>query len=283
MKCYICQSSDFKERQGSVRENKDLFILECEVCGLVQLSSHEHLHEEHYKNSGMHGKEIDSMEVWANDTAEDDERRFEMLRNMLPNQHVLDFGCGNGGFLMHAKKLAKEVVGVEPELRVQNHLQGHIKIYHNLSSVARERDFDLITAFHVIEHLPDPRSILLEMREVLSPQGRIVIEVPSSSDALLTLYECEPFAHFTYWSQHLYLFNASTLERLVQHTGLSLIAVKQYQRYPLSNHLYWLNRGKPGGHQHWDFLDSPQLQEAYANSLASIGKSDTLIAWLEKE
>ena len=184
---------------------------------------------------------------------------------------------------MHAKKLAKEVVGVEPELRVQNHLQGHIKIYHNLSSVARERDFDLITAFHVIEHLPDPRSILLEMREVLSPQGRIVIEVPSSSDALLTLYECEPFAHFTYWSQHLYLFNASTLERLVQHTGLSLIAVKQYQRYPLSNHLYWLNRGKPGGHQHWDFLDSPQLQEAYANSLASIGKSDTLIAWLEKE
>ena len=141
--------------------------------------------------------------------------------------------------------------------------------------------FDLITAFHVVEHLSDPRSILCEFKKYLAPNGQIVIEVPSSSDALLTLYESEPFQHFTYWSQHLYLFNAKTLETLVQQSGLKVISIQQYQRYPLSNHLYWLSKGKPGGHKFWSFLDSPLLQQAYADTLARIGQCDTLIAHLE--
>jgi 2-polyprenyl-3-methyl-5-hydroxy-6-metoxy-1,4-benzoquinol methylase len=143
------------------------------------------------------------------------------------------------------------------------------------------RSYDLITAFHVVEHLSDPRSILREFKDFLAPKGRIVIEVPSSSDALLTLYESEPFQHFTYWSQHLYLFNAKTLETLVQQSGLKVISIQQYQRYPLSNHLYWLSKGKPGGHKFWSFLDSSILQQAYADTLARIGQCDTLIAHLE--
>ena len=141
--------------------------------------------------------------------------------------------------------------------------------------------YDLITSFHVIEHLADPRQILQDFKKFLSENGRIVIEVPSSSDALLTLYESEPFQHFTYWSQHLYLFNAKTLETLVQQSGLKVISIQQYQRYPLSNHLYWLSKGKPGGHKFWSFLDSPLLQQAYADTLARIGQCDTLIAHLE--
>ena len=50
----------------------------------------------------------------------------------------------------------------------------------------------------------DPRHILCEFKKYLAPNGRIVVEVPSSSDTLLTLYESELFQHFTYWSQHLY-------------------------------------------------------------------------------
>ena len=52
------------------------------------------------------------------------------------------------------------------------------------------------------------------------------------------------------------------------------------QRYLISNHLYWLSRGNPGGHDHWAFLDSPEMDAAYENTLARIGKTDTLIACL---
>ena len=126
----------------------------------------------------------------------------------------------------------------------------------------------MITAFHVIEHLSDPVSMLKTLEAKLSKNGRIVVEVPSSEDALLTLYDSSAFQHFTYWSQHLFLFNAETLRRLAKQAGLCIVSIQQYQRYPLSNHLHWLSKGKPGGHQKWAFLDSPELKTAYANALA---------------
>ncbi len=141
--------------------------------------------------------------------------------------------------------------------------------------------FDLITAFHVIEHLPDPVAMLKALAYKLSKNGRIVVEVPSSEDALLTLYASKEFLRFTYWSQHLFLFSAETLKDLAERAGLRVVSVQQYQPYPLSNHLHWLSKGKPGGHQQWNFLDSADLNQAYAGALAAMGKCDTLIAHLE--
>ena len=102
--------------------------------------------------------------------------------------------------------------------------------------------------------------------------------MPSSADALLTLYESAPFSEFTYWSCHLYLFNAANLRLLAKKAGLKLDHVSHIQRYPLSNHLHWLARGLPGGHQVWSFLDSDDLSRAYEARLASLGKTDTLMA-----
>lgn len=124
--------------------------------------------------------------------------------------------------------------------------------------------------------------MLASLAGSLKPNGRMIIEVPSAEDALLTLYDCDAFQRFTYWSQHLFLFNASTLEMLARQVGLRVVAVQHYQRYPLSNHLHWLSQGKPGGHQRWPFLDTPGMASAYASTLAALGKTDTLIAHLER-
>jgi hypothetical protein len=133
----------------------------------------------------------------------------------------------------------------------------------------------------VVEHLQDPRKILAELGNLLGPKGRLIVEVPSADDALLTLYDCDALQRFTYWSQHLFLFNASTLTLLAKQAGLKVIAVQHYQRYSLANHLHWLSLGKPGGHQHWAFLDTPELSHTYAQFLSTIGRTDTLIAYLE--
>ena len=278
--CYLCHSLRLVERSGSVRDSQLLKIYECKDCGLVQLNSHEHIRKEHYENSKMHGSDPEPISVWERNTEEDDERRFQMLKTLLPNKDLLDFGCGNGGFLKKAKTLASEVTGIELEERIRKYLHEDLQIFSGLDSLG-ERKYDLITAFHVIEHLQDPRKILENLKEFLSLEGYIVVEVPSASDALLLLYECEAFQNFTYWSQHLYLFNANTLESLAKLSGLKVIAIEQFQRYPLSNHLYWLSQGKPGGHKLWRFLDSPILKQTYADSLARIGQCDTLIGWFK--
>ena len=279
MNCYLCNSTSFIKRNGQVRDAPELQILQCDQCGLVTLSSLEHIQSGFYEASGMHGPQPVPMESWLKDTAWDDQRRIDTLRPLMANIKLLDFGCGAGGFLSKAQAIAGSVAGIELEQRVQDYWQGRINIHPDVDSA--EGDYDLITAFHVVEHLPDPVAMLRTLARLLAKNGRIVVEVPSSEDALLTLYDSSAFQRFTYWSQHLFLFNADTLGQIADRAGLRIIAIQQYQRYPLSNHLHWLSQGKPGGHQKWAFLDTPELRGAYANALAMIGKSDTLIAHLE--
>ena len=281
IKCYLCNSTSFKTRKGVVRDVPDLEILECAGCGLVTLSSLEHIQAGFYEKSGMHGTAPVPIETWLNNTDWDDQRRFEMLSVALANKKVLDFGCGAGGFLVKAQSLAAHVAGIELEQRVQTHWAGRLTIHPDIVSAGV--GYDIITAFHVVEHLPDPRNTLKSLAHLIANKGRIIIEVPSSEDALLTLFDCAAFQKFTYWSQHLFLFNAKTLQQLARQAGLKVTAIQQYQRYPLSNHMYWLSQGKSGGHKEWSFLDSPILAESYANSLAAIGKCDTLMAHLELE
>jgi SAM-dependent methyltransferase len=278
MQCYLCSSVEFSDREGRVRDAPRMRILECRRCGLVMLDSQAHIAPGHYEGSGMHGDEPPSVDAWLRDSALDDQRRFESLKQFLVNRKVLDFGCGAAGFLDRARSVASEVVGIDPEVRVREFWRDRLRLFADIEEVHEE--FDLITAFHVIEHLQDPRTSVAKLASLLNRGGRLAIEVPSSEDVLLTLYAN---GAFSYWSQHLFLFNPETLNRLLLQARVKVVSIQQYQRYPLSNHLYWLSRGEPGGHKNWSFLDTPTLSAAYAASLAAIGKCDTLFALVEKE
>ena len=279
MVCYLCNGSDFSARKGVVRDDPSLRIWECTACGLVALSSADHIGPGHYADSGMHGDEPPPIDTWLRDTETDDQRRFEMLRSAMVNRAVLDFGCGNAGFVRKAQSVAAVAEGVEPERRVRQFWGEGVKIHGSLGDARIQ--FDVITAFHVIEHIPDPRNALRDLASRLAQGGRLVVEVPSCDDALLGLYDSDGFQRFTYWSQHLFLFNPQTLRRLATQAGLRVISIQQFQRYPLSNHLYWLSRNRPGGHREWAFLDTPQLTAAYGSALAANGMCDTIVAHLE--
>jgi 2-polyprenyl-3-methyl-5-hydroxy-6-metoxy-1,4-benzoquinol methylase len=284
MSCYLCNSENYRKRPGSVRDDLSISILECSDCSLVYLSSLNHIKKGHYENSGMHDKDLD-IKIWLEDTRADDERRFLFLKDHMINKDVLDFGCGNGGFLSRSKNSAKSVTGVELELAMQSSFKSRgINVFENLDKAKKgSNKWNLITAFHVVEHLSDPISIIRDLSILLAKDGEIIIEVPSSEDALLTLYENQEFQNFTYWSQHLFLFNAKTLQKLIKKSGLKLNWIKHVQRYSIANHLHWLSKGKPEGHKKWFFLDDDLLNIEYGKRLAEIGKTDTIIASLSLE
>lgn len=265
---------------GAVRDSTNLTILECNHCGLVFLSGTDHIEDSHYENSGMHGDQISSEEHWLKENEKDDTRRLHFLKAKLVNKRLLDFGCGVGGFLLKSKAYTKISEGVELELRLQPYFSKvDLKVWTNLEGALKSNEkYDIITAFHVIEHLKDPISIIKSLIKLLNKNGELIIEVPSASDALLTLYKSEPFSRFTYWSQHLYLFNSETLKTLLLKSGLKLNWLKQIQRYSLANHLYWLSNGKPGGHNVWSFLETEAINREYEAQLASVDLCDTLIA-----
>lgn len=279
MSCYLCKSNKYTFRKGKVRDLPHVQILECTECGLVYLSDFSHIDENHYEKSGMHGDEIPDISYWLNQTQSDDERRYHSLKSKILNKQILDFGSGNGGFLLNAKKNASYVAGVEIESRVGNFYQENsLDLFRSLKELDKKRlSFDLITSFHVVEHLKDPISEIRKLSKYLNENGEMILEVPNSNDALLTLYDSGAFSEFTYWSQHLFLFNNHTIKLMVEQTGLKLNWIKQIQRYPLSNHLYWLSKKQPGGHSAWNFLNDEILDKLYESKLASLNICDTIL------
>lgn len=274
-KCYLCNSENLKKRQGTVRDNDDLYILECVDCGLVFLSSFSHMEEAHSKDFNIHVGQI-TLDQWVKETAFDDERRFNQFSRQISNKAILDFGCGTGGFLIRAKKVAGKTYGIDLEERLDEHYsKNDLEIYKRIEDFPHK--VDIVFLFHVLEHFEDPINMIKKISGLLNPNGKIIIEVPNADDVLLTLYNSKPFSSFTYWSPHLFLYNNNTLSLLVKKAGLNKEYIKQYQRYPLANHMHWLVKEKPGGHKNWSFLDSEELTNAYADSLASIGKCDTII------
>ncbi len=274
--CYLCKSKDFKKLLNSTRDLKGVYPIICNKCNLVTLNSFTHIKENHYENSGIHGKNKLSISDWIKLAKKDDERRYNYLNKFIKGKKVLDFGCGAGGFLAMSKKIAKYVAGVEPEIRVQKYWDSKINIQPEIEKFNQK--FDLITCFHVIEHVMEPINTIKILKKFLNKNGTLIIEVPNHEDALLSLYNSKSFINSYYWSQHLYVFNEKTLKQLIKKTGFKNINIKQIQRYPLSNHLYWLSKGLPAGQVHWSFLNDTVIEQKYSQQLASQSKCDTILA-----
>lgn len=281
--CYLCGSASAHViHKGTRGGHDDIDVLRCDDCGLVRLSHGIENYENFYRGSGMREYIHESLQQMRLETRQDDERRYRMLERMLEGKTVLDYGCGDGGFLVRASKVAASAVGVELEdaMRKDLNVEG-LECYASLSDVGK---FDIITMFHVIEHLDDAQMYLLEIASHLAPGGKLIIETPNANDALLSLYNCSSFADFTYWHCHLYLYSTSTLSRLARKTGYKEIFSEQLQRYPLSNSLYWLSKGRPGGHFDWSLLSDANLDKLYGDKLAKLGIADTLFAiWTLRE
>ncbi len=284
--CYLCKSRRIEQIADAVRDRADIRVLRCAGCGLIFLSSFAHISKNFYEDSRIHEKPL-AMRSWIRITEKDDERRFQTLKPILYGKKVLDFGSGNCNFLFKVANLAGKVVGVEPERRVRRvcvtNLETHgIKVYRDLQDITSMK-FDVITLFHVVEHLPNPRVVLNNLSNLLEDGGQIFIETPNADDALFTLYNSGAFSKATYWSCHLFLFNSKTLAALACQSNIVKINyIKQMQRYPVSNHLHWLAKGKPRGQILWHFLNSKELSLAYEKQLALIGKCDTLFGSFSK-
>lgn len=130
--------------------------------------------------------------------------------------------------------------------------------------------------FMVIEHLNNPDEMLRKVYNILNEDGFLVCETVNSKDALISKYQSKEFEKFTYWSQHVFLFDSNTLEILISRNGFNTEKNTQIQRYSLANHLYWLSKGMPGGHAKWLDFNRKDLNKVYAKVLIELGIADTL-------
>ena len=209
----------------------------------------------------------------------DDRRRYFQFFKYINKKIVLDFGCGNGNFILSCKKDSKEVNAVEVNEIYLKNLKKKIVIKEKIEHF-ESKLFDTITMFHVLEHLPNQKEIIKKLLNKLKKNGKLIIEIPSAHDFLLKIKNLISFKNFTMWSEHLVLHTYDSLNKLLKSAGAKNIKIQYYQRYNFSNHYGWLVDELPGGHDKYKF--NLKFNQSYLNFLEENKMSDTLIAIIKK-
>ncbi|MDR6760602.1 2-polyprenyl-3-methyl-5-hydroxy-6-metoxy-1,4-benzoquinol methylase [Flavobacterium sp. 2755] len=92
---------------------------------------------------------------------------------------ILDIGAGTGDFLLTAKNDGWNVIGVEPSERAKNIAkQKGISFVEEISEL-ENNSFDVITMWHVLEHVPNLELQIQELKRLLKPTGTLIIAVPN--------------------------------------------------------------------------------------------------------
>ena len=215
------------------------------------------------------------------DVIPDDLRRVDQFEKILKNKDILDFGCSWGGFLNNIKNY-KSLNGVELRKECIKFIKKNIrKITIKEDVMLFKKKFDIITMFHVLEHIPFQVNMLKILKSKLKKKGKIVIEVPHAEDFLILQDELTDFRSFTFWSEHLILHTYRSLVTILKKAGFKKINIQFYQRYDLANHLGWFLQGKPNGHINYKNIINEKLNRAYQENLKKIKQTDTLIAIAE--
>jgi SAM-dependent methyltransferase len=114
---------------------------------------------------------------------------------LKPGIRILDFGCGNGAFMVTARRLGFDCVGVEldPEMRARAAANSGCPV-HSLEEVrALGTRFDAIHLGDVLEHLPTPRATLESLQPLIAEGGLFFIEGPLEDNVSPVYYASRLF------------------------------------------------------------------------------------------
>jgi 2-polyprenyl-3-methyl-5-hydroxy-6-metoxy-1,4-benzoquinol methylase len=146
----------------------------------------------------------------------------KLIRKASSTRTLLDIGCGTGQFLEHSKNNGWKINGVEidPAARALASQTTQTEIYDKLESIDR-KEFQVITLWHVLEHLPDLAKSITEIKNLLAKNGSLFIAVPNYLS-----YEAKKFGQ--HWAaydvpRHLYHFSPQSMQTLAKNNGLKIV------------------------------------------------------------
>lgn len=189
MRCIVCGNESFEMFHQGTRDNSEIDVMRCRKCNALQLSSFLQIKEGFYENGDMHKNQYcaagdvyleQEWDSWVNETKADDYRRADVIKTIIEGEgsNILDFGCGNGGFLRRLREQnpSLNVTGVELDRNARTHLlEEEIEVYESIDQIDSSVKFDIITMFHVLEHLEEPYKMVNMISDRLSDKGLLII------------------------------------------------------------------------------------------------------------
>lgn len=92
---------------------------------------------------------------------------------------ILDIGAGTGDFLLTAKNDGWNVIGIEPSDRAKNIAKQKGISFAEETASLENNSFDVITMWHVLEHVPNLELQIQELKRLLKPTGTLIVAVPN--------------------------------------------------------------------------------------------------------
>ncbi|WP_438963839.1 class I SAM-dependent methyltransferase [Winogradskyella sp.] len=142
------------------------------------------------------------------------------------SKQLLDVGCGTGDFLKIALTNGWTVTGIEPNEQARK--IANVKTNQNVFEInhldnLKEHSFDVITLWHVLEHLPKLDTHIQLFRKLLKPNGLLIIAVPNYKSYDATHYK-------EFWAaydvpRHLWHFSRKSINKLFQKKNFTLIKI----------------------------------------------------------
>jgi 2-polyprenyl-3-methyl-5-hydroxy-6-metoxy-1,4-benzoquinol methylase len=136
---------------------------------------------------------------------------------------LLDIGAGTGDFLIEAKKRGWITTGIEPSDKAKSIAKQKGVVFSEGLSAIQNHSQDVITMWHVLEHVPDVEAQIKELKRILKPDGVLIVAVPNFNS-----YDAKHYG--AYWAaydvpRHLWHFSKTAIKKLFAAEKMDLIKI----------------------------------------------------------
>lgn len=147
-------------------------------------------------------------------------QKLKLIIQHAATGKLLDIGCGTGSFLLECQRAGWNVAGIEPS---EGARKLSLQVTKNISATLDQHkgeEYDVITLWHVLEHLSDLNKNLVQIKEKLKQEGTLFIAVPNYKSYDSGLYG-KVWAGYDV-PRHLWHFSRKTIQKATEKHGLRL-------------------------------------------------------------
>ena len=232
--CPLCNGGHFQSTlvcKDHLVSKKEFTIVKCDNCGFLFTNPKptDETLGDYYKGDQYisHTNKGNSPINWVYKLVRNYTlgKKLDLINKYQRHGKILDYGCGTGHFLNKCKTNNWESFGVEPDDDARNIATDQIggTIANSLNQI-QEHSFNVITLWHVLEHVTDLNQTMQSLVQKLSDDGTMIIAVPNPNSYDAQAYKEEWAAYDV--PRHLYHFTQETIAKLAKKHNLKLVETR---------------------------------------------------------
>ncbi|HPB25456.1 MAG TPA: methyltransferase domain-containing protein [Bacteroidales bacterium] len=231
--CPLCGNNDLEkhlETEDYFLTHERFTIVKCPHCGLQFVNPRPSTDEiaKYYKSENYISHSTQQKgwldKIYARVRKKNHQKKFKLISKYKQAGAILDIGCATGEFLDFFQKKGWKTCGVEPNEDARKFAAATYNL--DVSDEAglaqlKEKTFDVISMWHVMEHVHDVNERAAQLYRLLKYDGIAVIALPNPNSKDAALYK-------NFWAgydlpRHLFHFTAKTIEKLFDKHGFRLV------------------------------------------------------------